>query len=278
MSDFEVYFDDSGTHSESDIAIGSCFVAPKEQWDWFVKNLDEAREREGFDCFHMADCMAGRKEFAGWNDVKRERVLRWLTEIIRTRATIGFSCGVPRKAWDEYTPERYVAIVGKRQYTFAVRSVMGIIEQWRTKFGYTQPMRYVFDRMSQGKGEIMAIMDTAMEFPSDCLKKYGVVKGGYSFEDKRAFKPLQAADMLAWETYNYMRTVVIPNRPSDPGTRNFQQLRKRPFPLTIAWQTDAQVKKMIDQMTEYESQTGKLPFWNESGVPPTFPEGFKSML
>src|SRR5262249_33854603 len=145
-------------------------------------------------------------------------------------------------------------------------------EQWRKTYGYCQPMRYVFDRMSQGKGEIMAVMDLAEEYPKECLEKYGAIKGGYSFEDKKIFKPLQAADMLAWETYNHMRAVVLRNS-SDPGTENFQYLRRRPSKLTVAWLTDVQMKKMVDDMTEREARTGEMPFWTKDASPVS-EEGF----
>jgi Protein of unknown function (DUF3800) len=266
MLDFEVYFDDSGTHSESEIAVASCYIAPRNQWDSFVRNLDEAREKHGFDCFHMADFMARQKEFIQWDDRKGARALESVSCIIKTRITVGFSCAVPKKSWDQYMPDRYKAVVGGRHYTFAVRSVMGIIEQWRKKFAYTQPMQYVFDRMSQGKGEIMAVMDTAIRHPKDCLEKYGAVKDGYSFQDKRAFKPLQAADMLAWETYNHMRTVVIPNS-SSLGTANFRYLRDKPSKVVTSWLTDAQVKKMADNMIAREAETGLMPFWTEGDSP-----------
>lgn len=221
MPDFEAYFDDSGTHSGSEIAVASCYIAPKDQWDSFVNNMDEARTKHGFDCFHMAEFMARQGEFGKWNEPKRARVLESVSCIIKTRTTVGFSCAIPKRSWDQHMPNRYKSVIGGRHYTFAVRSVMGIIEQWRKKFAYTQSMRYVFDRMSQGKGEIMAVMDTAKKHPKECLEKYGAIEGGYSFQDKKAFKALQAADMLAWETYNHMRTIVLTNS-SSPGTHNFR--------------------------------------------------------
>jgi hypothetical protein len=58
MFEFEVYFDDSGTDGGSPIAVAACYVASKTQWDEFVKDWDKAREREGFDEFHMSEFVA----------------------------------------------------------------------------------------------------------------------------------------------------------------------------------------------------------------------------
>ncbi|HJU12510.1 MAG TPA: DUF3800 domain-containing protein [Candidatus Binataceae bacterium] len=270
--DFELYFDDSGTHAESEIAVAGCYIAPKDQWERFGNELDHARKQLGFDCFHMADVMARRSEFANWDAAKRTDLLWRLSCLIKTRVTIGIACAVPRKAWDTHVPDKYKEIIGARHYTFAVRSVIGVVEQWRKKYRHRGAMRYVFDRMSQGKGEIMSVMDVAKEFPDEALQKYGLLKGNYSFEDKRGIKPLQAADMLAWETYNHMRSVVLKNS-SSSGTPNFQYLRQHPSRLIVAWLTEAQVKKMVDQMLAHEEHTGTLPFWTH-GSSPVSEEGF----
>jgi hypothetical protein len=97
MLDFEVYFDDSGTHGQSEIAVGACYIAPKDQWDLFVKDLDLLRAKHGFDCFHMADFMAGQQDFVGWDDSKRERVLRAVSCLIKTVRLSVFLVRFPRR-------------------------------------------------------------------------------------------------------------------------------------------------------------------------------------
>jgi len=80
MFNIEVYFDDSGTHAESPIAVAACYAATKTQWDEFVRNWDDARREEGFDVFHMADFAAkperGIKPFCDWSPEKRHRKWR----------------------------------------------------------------------------------------------------------------------------------------------------------------------------------------------------------
>ena len=45
------------------------------------------------------------------------------------------------------------------------------------------------------------------------LKWYGIEKhDGYSFEDKANFKPLQGADILAWQQNSHMRNVILPGK------------------------------------------------------------------
>jgi hypothetical protein len=60
-------------------------------------------------------------------------------------------------------------------------------------------MQYVFDRMSHGKGEIISAIE--YHIASGRASLSGLESGGYSFQSKVGLPPLQAADILAHETY-----------------------------------------------------------------------------
>ena len=71
-------------------------------------------------------------------------------------------------------------------------------------------MRYVFDQMGKGKGEIIDVMDKAVKKSSQDAEKDGVVAlSGYSFEDKKLNLPLQAADILAWTSFQYTQYLAV---------------------------------------------------------------------
>jgi hypothetical protein len=40
MLELEVYFDDSGTDANSSVAVASCYVSTKDQWDAFNRKLE----------------------------------------------------------------------------------------------------------------------------------------------------------------------------------------------------------------------------------------------
>jgi hypothetical protein len=236
MIEHEVYFDDSGTHRESPIAVAACYIAEKSQWDSFVKDWDGARERRGFDVFHMADFSAkperGCKPFCDWDRTKRQIVYEHLVSIIKTRAAVGLAISVPKDEFDEEVPEFIKERHGKNHYTFAVRCLMGAISLWRSKFGHHRPMQYVFDRMTKGKGEIDAIWGREFDKPpdgEDWLELYGMTKDGYSFQSREVFKALQASDIFAWQMYNHMTNVIIPGKDELKNIHpNFRFLRERP--------------------------------------------------
>ena len=73
MAMFTLYCDDSGTHTQSSIAVAACFVAPARQWEHFVRNWKEADAAEQFGVFHMADFVARKEQFAlpEWNEEQK---------------------------------------------------------------------------------------------------------------------------------------------------------------------------------------------------------------
>ena len=61
---------------------------------------------------------------------------------------------VVKSAFDEVITDDIREKFGDNHYTLAVRLCIGLVNQWRNKYDYRQPIQYVFDRLSEGKGDI----------------------------------------------------------------------------------------------------------------------------
>lgn len=109
---------------------------------------------------------------------------------------------VRKEDYDELVPEELRLTLGKYHYTWAVRIVIGLVEEWRVSQGIKEPIEYIFDRMAErpSKHEIDSVFEQAADM-NDSLHNFGIYKGCHSFRDKTEFLPLQAADMLAWSIY-----------------------------------------------------------------------------
>jgi hypothetical protein len=265
MFEFEVYFDDSGTDGGTPVAVAACYVAAKEQWDEFTRNWNEVSEKEGFDCFHMADFVAkpesGHKPFCDWDVEKKTRVYNKLASIINTRVRKGFALAVPKNAFDMYVFPEFKEQYAADHYTWAVKAALGVLERWRRQYGITVPMQYVFDRGSRGERQIKSVWDESV-LHEGAEYKYGIVPSGVMFQDKTIFKPLQAADILAWQMQNHMRRTVLLGKSADdknlvhPG---FQKLRiDRPMDLGF-FSTD-QMRKVFDDAQASKRANGQWPW------------------
>jgi Protein of unknown function (DUF3800) len=206
-----LYCDDSGTHDQSEWAIAASLIAPDYQWEKFTEEWQAVAGKEGFKEFHMSTFVAKKPPFdtPEWaDDEKRRRTIRQLLGIIKCRVRIAFASAVQKAAYDEVVPAQFKEdrAMGLNHYTFAVRMCMGRIINWRSQYGHRGRLQYVFDRVSKGRGEIDTVFNRSLaENPAGALADSGIVRGGWSFENKAEFIPIQAADILAWEALHHMR-------------------------------------------------------------------------
>lgn len=193
---YEMYADDSGTDSSSPLAIAACYISTKRSWSQFAEEWDRVGQSEGFTVFHMKEFSARRefgiKPFCDWDNDQRKRIYQRLARIINDHKRVGFGIAVPKNVFDRIVPtlpEPVRTKCGTHHYTFAVKVLLTLIADWRQKCGIKAPMRYVFDQMGKGKGEIMSMWDHIDDF--DAQGKLGMERKGYAFENKAIHKPLQ---------------------------------------------------------------------------------------
>jgi hypothetical protein len=71
---------------------------------------------------------------------------------------------------EEVLPDDVRPRIGKNHYTFAIRMCVAFIEKWRQRYEYREPMQYVFDRLSKGKGDIDDALSIAASGGSDAIR------------------------------------------------------------------------------------------------------------
>lgn len=269
MFELELYCDDSGTDAGTPIAVAACYVAGKKQWDEFVRNWDEVRGQEGFDFFHMAEFVAkpemGHKPFCDWDNRKKERVYYKLASIINTRVSRGFAIAVPKQAFDDYAFPEFRQFA-ENHYVWAAKSMIGLIAEWRKHFAITAPMKYVFESGTLGEDQLRKVWtDSLLHKHSEQI--YGIVPEGVMFQSKKLFKPLQAADILAWQSQNFLRrSVMIGRDPTDESLAHpgFLYLRKN-RPMNLGFYSREQMRMATERAKSYHEKTGLWPWQPEAG-------------
>lgn len=266
MAVYETYLDDSGTNLQSPIAIAACYVSTKGGWDRFVEAWDIARYEEGFDYFHMAEFVAPReqrhKPWCDWDNQRRDRVYNRLATIINENKRIGIGVALPKSLYDS-VPERIRVHYGNEHYTFAVRMCLQQIHLWRKESLISLPMRYVFDHEDSWTPK-RAEIDKLMSTVHPQLKHlFGLDDGGaHSFESKKCFKPLQAADILAWQMHNYMPR-IYPNDETqeDVNTKlhkGFARLRMDQQ-MRLGFYTKKSLDAWVEKTLAFEAEHGVIP-------------------
>jgi Protein of unknown function (DUF3800) len=258
MSMFTLYCDDSGTHPKSEVAVAACYVSTVEQWTECKRNWDEANQREHFGVFHMSDFVAKQEQFAApeWeNQAKRDRTVQLLINLIKTRATFGVAAVVDKAAYDEVIVNGHLqSKFGDNHYAYCIRICTAMVNRWREKYHYGEPIQWVFDRLSKGKGDIDAMFNTLLSGGEDAMKRYGIYKDCWSFQDKAQVTQLQAADIWAWENYKYSVDSFFPRhngRPYKPPRKSYLALNDSP--CMVKYHVRESLQELVKQVSDWEA-------------------------
>ena len=261
MPRFTLYCDDSGTHADSDVAIAGCYIATVEQWECFRRNWDEINSSEKFGVFHMTDFVARKQQFSApeWqDDRKRDRTIRKLINVITTRAAKGVAAAVVKSAYDEVVPADIRLRLGENHYTFAIRMCVAFIEKWRQNHNHTEPMQYVFDRLSKGRGDIDNALSKAASGGQDAIRRYGIYEQGWSFQSKTEVVQLQASDIWAYENYRYaVNRFFPPDEKKQPLRQSYRTLRTR-IPSVVRYMRKESLMDLVHRMRESDNVTDSI--------------------
>ncbi|MGH2510483.1 MAG: hypothetical protein ACRDHZ_24170, partial [Ktedonobacteraceae bacterium] len=205
--------------------------------------------------------------FCEWSDEKKKRVYRRLAATINLRVRQGFAVAVPKKSFDAHVLQEFKEQYAENHYVFAVKSLLGLLEAWRMKYRVALPMQYVFDRGSLGEWQLKEIWDKYSQ-DEEAKQRYGLSDDdGVSFQSKNVFKPLQAADILAWQMHNHMRKVIArgcqPHEEFALSHPGFRLLRDRQS-LDLGFYSAKQTQDFFAKTKRHHEATGHWP-WERGG-------------
>jgi hypothetical protein len=268
VSDLEVYFDDSGTDANTPVAVAACYIASKEQWNDFARNWDEVAKAEGFEAFHMSEFVAkkeaGRKPFCDWDNRKKGSVYDKLASIINTRIRRGFAVAVPKAQFDRYVFQEFKDGYAADHYTFAIRTILSSISDWRQQYEIRGPMQYVFDRGSLNEKRIEQIWkEDSRNSAALVERRFGMVPEGIMFQDDAFFKPLQAADILGWQVQNHMRRTILIGLPTSTRGHHGHEALWKNRSLTVSYYGTEQLEESFSGAKAYRDKEGKWP-WEDN--------------
>jgi hypothetical protein len=211
------YMDESGTHDPTGVQRGSAtptiagYLAPYKMWTSFQRKwLKVLRRYEMWGRFHMKEYIAERGEFEGWSAAKRLSFMKALCDTIRSHELIGLGGTVDVKDYDLILPQ-WAKDEIRHPYYFCFAAMMKSLAQWNPDLDLSNNrINFVFDRKEgfQGFTEEMFYR----------LKKSSPIHarllGDISFRSSDALMPLQAADLLAYETRLYASESQVVGTPA----------------------------------------------------------------
>jgi len=205
------YFDDSGTHDESDVVVWAGLFGNEHQWaaldeDWAAKLRDPSPGKEPIRRFHMWDCNQGIGEFLGWSRTAREFLAHELGQIILKKMLWGYGCAIARKDYDDLVEGDRRVVMGDAE-GFCMRNCYFRAVRWaRERASYDPTMSFVFDDRPHRRAENRQIFNMFEHNRQDRGLKPELA--ALAFSSAAKFRPLQAADLFAWEFYQHAKDIL----------------------------------------------------------------------
>lgn len=218
MAMLAAYFDESGTHANSPVVAVAGYVAPVSEWLRFENEWRFFLKEAGVDYFRMSEFENRQGPFANWNKDKRIDVLTKLLKTIQFRIHLGVGAAT--------VIQDFEAVAHKfnppcSAYAFSIVQCLNFVGEWADECGHTQPIAYYFENGAGYNSEI--------DFWRQRILNKETTKRRYRFGsltviDKRDFPPLQAADILAYESYKEMCNFHLKGETPLPLRKSFELL------------------------------------------------------
>lgn len=194
------FFDDSGTHADAPLVVIGGVLGDADQWDRFAplwnKLLTEPLPgKPKLSKFHLAPCRARDGEFSSYNRAECDRITYLFRRVIVDNGLVTFASALDLSAWRELVVGDLIeALPSPLEICFS-RSVDLVISYIRA----TKPWELVYFFFDQGT-EIK--LEKWASFYRTQSAKYPEM-GGIAFAPVGKLEALQAADMIATESYYY---------------------------------------------------------------------------
>ena len=194
------YFDDSGTHAGSKVLVLAGFMGSPDEWSKFEDEWADILKKEGIKSFHARDFHGGYGQCKDWPLTRRELVRGDLRRVLAARNIIGIGATVRVDDWessaspaikDRYISPLYLAFEHCIQQT--LHWAQCATDQ---QTGEIEKVSFFFDSFNR---EVARCFDIGKAYEHGWIRSDWFE--GIAFGQTDRMLPLQAADMLAHETY-----------------------------------------------------------------------------
>lgn len=204
------YFDDSGTHGEqSDIVLVAGVFGTEARMESLDRNwkrhLDSplCGRKDPIKRFHAYDCDNSVGDFLRWNRTETDYFRHQLRTVIIESEVAAYGLACARKDYDELILGDLRAVLGTPE-GFCINQCFVRSLAWAQTNTFDPQMTFVFDNRPDGvqryAGTVYDVFEKHTQPPP--------YLAGYAFLNSTKVRPLQAADLVAWELYRYAKLIL----------------------------------------------------------------------
>jgi hypothetical protein len=197
-----VYFDESGTNPNDPALTIAGFISDEERWAAFSEKWKAVVvDTWGLRYFHMADFEARQDQFKNWpRDEESKRRLDYLLTLIADHVLGLVSVSFPRDLFHAYFSPKPKKV--ERLYMMTAASALLEASIFPREQAPSQKMAVVFETGARGRHQVQQAYDSLPPGTAEHLNFLSL-----TFGTKQEYEPLQAADILAYETFRHFPKV-----------------------------------------------------------------------
>ena len=241
------YFDDSGTHDDSEVVVYGGLIGSEDQWlrldaAWQAKLDNPLPGKPFLTRFHMSHCMAHRGEFSRYSSTEAETLAADFLEIIIESGVVAYAAAISRADWADLVTGDCERVLGDAERN-CVTNCLLISLRWARENSSERRIAFIFDnrpRRQEANERIFSIFQRHFLSGSS-----GGPQPSIAFESSEDFLPLQGADIVAWEVYRFGKS-WIKNRLNAAASRNLLRLGQ-----TGRLRTQIATREVIENVVSY---------------------------
>lgn len=215
----QAYFDESGTHHGSPVVCVAGYLFSEQQALHIDREWAEALRDFGISHFHAVDCAHGKKEFSLLTKQRSTDLLVRLIGIIKRRAEFGVAVTVSETDFGQLDAPGVWGAGGP--YVICAAQVLSAVVAWADKFQYRGKISYFFERGHRHQEITNRVI---RQFSASPNLESALRYWSHTFEQKKTIRPLQAADLLAYEWTKELIRINVPQNTRRPMRRSLESL------------------------------------------------------
>ena len=190
----EAYFDESGSHEGSPILCVAGYVIEKSACELMDTEWRAVLDEFHLPFFRMSACAHRAKPFDVLGKDDCIEVESRLIQLIKRFVSYGIGITVSPADYETIVPDLPHDLGSA--YSYSARLCLTAVKGWIESSAFTGDVAYFFESGHKSQAEANQIMTKIFEVPELRLAyRYA----SHTFADKRKIRPLQAADLLAWQ-------------------------------------------------------------------------------
>jgi Protein of unknown function (DUF3800) len=192
----QAYFDETGTHDQSELVAIVGLISTDEKWQAFDVEWRQLLSNVGIASFHATECNAGRGSFAGLPREIRDDLFKNLTKLVLDHVPAGVEALVLRTDWDALPG---LAKHFRDPYHFCFESCMHQVSKWSKKNANGEQVELTFanqDKYATRATEVFKGYKTNSMWKDEL--------GSFTFARAKDKPALQAADLIAFEFFRHI--------------------------------------------------------------------------